>query len=639
MSLSSSSSSSSSASSSSTPSPQAVERPDYCRGRHAGVLLPLFSCPSTRSWGIGEIGDLPAVAHWLRAAGLDLLQMLPVNEMAFGQSSPYSALSAMAIDPLFIALADVPEFQALGGEASLSPDMRARLEAVRRSPDVAYADVRALKDEALRASYARFRSSSDAAAGGGAGARRQAFEVFQEEQRWWLEDYALFRALHERHEHRAWWTWDAALRAREAAALDRVRAELADEIRYYEFLQWLASDQWRAARAASAPVGLFGDLPFMVGADSADVWAHQDVFARDLSVGTPPDAFSATGQDWGLPAYRWQAVVATDFHWLRARARRAADLFAGVRIDHVIGFYRTYVRPIPLPDDHGAGGDVTDAQGNHAHGNGTHDHGAHDNGASSSAPSSSQSSPAATPGGGAPFFTPADENDQRMLGERILGLFMESGACLIAEDLGTVPDFVRESLGRLQVPGYRVLRWERDWHADGHPFRHPADYPSRSLATTGTHDTDPLAIWWETAPADERRAVAQLAGLSVSGDSDGQRRDSHGVGNQSAGGNTGADAHAEGTARDEAPFDARLRDAVLRLLYASGSDLLVLPIQDVFGWRDRINTPATVAETNWTWRLPWPVDHLSNEPEARARAEALRAWAAETNRATHLGRP
>ncbi len=166
---------------------------------------------------------------------------------------------------------------------------------------------------------------------------------------WWLEDYALFRALHERHEHRAWWTWDPALQAREPAALDRVRAELADEIRYYEFLQWLAADQWRAAREASAPVGFFGDLPFMVGADSADVWANQEMFARDLSVGTPPDAFSATGQDWGLPAYRWEPVAASNFRWLRDRARRARELFDGFRVDHVIGFYRTFVRPIPLP--------------------------------------------------------------------------------------------------------------------------------------------------------------------------------------------------------------------------------------------------------------------------------------------------
>ena len=106
------------------------------------------------------------------------------------------------------------------------------------------------------------------------------------------------------------------------------------------------------------------------------------------------------------------------------------------------------------------------------------------------------------------FFTPAEEHHQRGLGEHIIGVFRESGAYIIAEDLGTVPDFVRESLGRLQVPGYRVLRWEREWNQPGQPFRDPAHYPARSLATTGTHDTDPLAIAWDDAPPDERAAIA-----------------------------------------------------------------------------------------------------------------------------------
>jgi 4-alpha-glucanotransferase len=560
------------------------QTPSFAEGRHAGVLLPLFSCPSTRSWGIGEISDLPIVARWLRAAGLDLIQMLPVNEMAFGQTSPYSALSAMAIDPLYISLEAVPEFQMLGGEASLSPETRARLDMVRRSPGVAYAEVRSIKDEALRAVYTKFVSMF----GDGRTTRKRprvaAFEKFRKESRWWLEDYALFRALHEHHEHRAWWTWDPALQARERAALDRVRAELADEIRYYEFLQWLAADQWRAAREASAPVGLFGDLPFMVGADSADVWANQEMFARDLSVGTPPDAFSATGQDWGLPAYRWDAMGAADFRWLRDRARRARELFDGFRVDHVIGFYRTYVRPIPLPGQahegaaEGGVAAVGDANGGNANG-----------GDAAAAVSKA-------------FFTPAEEHHQRGLGEHIIGLFRESGAYIIAEDLGTVPDFVRESLARLDVPGYRVLRWEREWNQPGQPFRQPARYPARSLATTGTHDTDPLAIAWDDAPPDERRAIGELASLS---DVD----------------------------RD---FDHDIRDAVLKLLYASGSDLLVIPIQDLFGWRDRINTPATVGDTNWTWRLPWPVDRLDAEPAARERAATLRQWAASTSRSSAL---
>src|SRR5207244_5813606 len=149
-----------------------------------------------------------------------------------------------------------------------------------------------------------------------------------------------------------------------------------------------------------------------------------------------------------------------------------------------------------------------------------------------------------------------------------------------AEDLGTVPDFVRGSLARLGVPGMRVLRWERHWHAEGQPFREPADYPPVSVATSGTHDTEPLVVWWERASEDERRKVSASGTV---------QRLTNGAGV----------VHAS---LDE------VRDVLLETLYASGSELLLLPILDVFGWRDRINEPATVTNGNWTFRLPWPID-------------------------------
>ncbi len=517
---------------------------DFCTGRHAGVLLPLFSCPSRRSWGIGEIGDLPGIARWLREAGLDLLQMLPINEMASGQQSPYSAMSAMAIDPLYISVEDVPEFYAIGGESSMSPATKAQLDRVRGATRIAYAEVRQLKSDALGAIYARFRAA------GPNNDRARSFERFQEEERWWLDDYALFRALHEHHDLKPWWEWEPPLANREPQALARARAMFWGDVRYYAFLQWLASAEWRRARRQTQGVGIFGDLPFMVGADSADVWAHQHVFARELSVGTPPDAFSATGQDWGLPAYRWDAFEREDFRWLRDRARRAKDLFDGFRVDHVIGFYRTYVRPVH---------------------------------------------------GGDPYFTPGDEPSQIALGERVLRIFKDTGACVIAEDLGTVPEYLRPSASRLGIPGYKVFRWEREWHQAGQPFRDPAHYPTLSLATTGTHDTDPNSIWWNEASMDERRDILRVPGFPSS-------------------------------ITPERPFDDQVRDAILKVLFASASNLLVIPMQDLFGWPDRINTPATVTDDNWSWRLPWSVNEMPDQPEARARAASLREWNAETNR-------
>ena len=125
----------------------------FTSGRHAGLLLPLFSAPSRRSWGIGELADLAPLCAWLQRAGLDLLQVLPLNEVAVNDHSPYAAMSAMAIDPIYIALHEVPDFQAQGGEASLGPDERRRLAAVRASRRVCYSEIRSLKTAVLRASF------------------------------------------------------------------------------------------------------------------------------------------------------------------------------------------------------------------------------------------------------------------------------------------------------------------------------------------------------------------------------------------------------------------------------------------------------------------------------------------------------
>ena len=514
--------------------------------RRAGLLIPLFSCPSTASWGIGDIGDVEPVTAWLASAGQRIFQLLPLNEMAPGQKSPYSAISAMAIDPIFIRVPDVLEFDALGGEAALSPDDREALASLRRGRCIRHETVRRLKYASLRASFERFLEAEwrrDTA-------RARALRGYSSEQAWWIEDYSLFRALHAREGERAWTEWPVELQRREPAAIDRARRELADEVVFYQYLQWIAGTQWQRARERTQGVELFGDLPFMVDGDSADVWARQHQFRLDISVGAPPDAFSATGQDWGMPLYQWDVMAQEDFRWLRERARRSADLFHGYRVDHLVGFYRTYGRPK-------AGGDG--------------------------------------------FFTPPDEPSQQLLGERLLELFRSAGAEIIAEDLGTVPDFVRASLARLNIPGYRVFRWERHWHTPGQPFRDPTEYPRVSVAASGTHDTEPLATWWEHAEEDQRRKVADLPLIQQL---------------------------AAGRDIVHAAYDDVVRDVLVEALFASGSDLLLCPIQDVFGWRDRINQPATVSGENWTYRLPWPADQLDEIPEARERSERLRSWAA-----------
>jgi 4-alpha-glucanotransferase len=518
---------------------------DFFRGRHAGLLVPLFSVPSKESWGIGELPDLPRLGAWMAEAGCSFVQLLPLNEMAEGQNSPYSALSAMAIDPIFIAPSAVLEIQALGGEALLTDEERARLCRARAGSAIDYTAVRAIKHKAFRAAFDRFferdwRPKT---------ARAKRLQRFTERARWWLDDYAIFRALHAREGGRYWREWSAPLRDRDPAALAGAREDLETEILFHSYLQWLAADQWAEARDA-CDIGVFGDFPFMVSGDSADVWSRQQEFRFDASVGAPPDAFSETGQDWGFPAYRWHDVAAGGFQWLAARARRNAELYDAFRVDHLVGFFRTYVRERD----------------------------------------------------GTASFVPPEQADQIVQGERVLEVLSAPGARLIAEDLGVFPPFVRETIERLHIPGYKVLRWEREWEIDGQPFKDPSSYPARSVATSGTHDTETMAQWWEEAPLDERRAVAALMGIEAPG-----WDPSHG-------------------------FDATTRDAILRALFSSSSDIVLVPIHDIFGWRERVNTPAVIDDRNWTWRLPWPVDDLETESAARERAEFLSALTQQTQR-------
>jgi 4-alpha-glucanotransferase len=519
--------------------------------RHAGVIVPLFSVTSTRSWGIGELLDLAPLSTWLVAAGFDRLMLLPTGPLAGDDTSPYSAFSAMAIDPIYIGIDDVPEFERSGGVAGLGDDTRADLEAARESASVAYQRVRRVKTAALQRAFDHFFSEEWAQLT----LRASELAGYISRERWWLDDHALYLAIAHATGVMDWRHWPAPLRDRESAAMDEARRNLSREVLRHQYLQWIAETQWQRARVQvhAAGITLFGDLPFMVSGAGPEVWARPDEVAFDVRLGVPPDAFSDTGQDWGLPTYRWDRIAETDYAWMRQRARRMAALYDGYRVDHLVGLYRTYGRP-PV---------------------------------------------------GEPFFSPVGEAAQRTQGETLLGILRDTGAAIIAEDLGVVPDFVKESLARLGVPGCKVLRWERDWHADGHPFIDPAAYPTRSAALTGTHDTETLAGWWTNAGGEERVALTRLLSASlpdVSFDS-------------------------------AAPWSDSLRDAILAVLYRSASEELFFPIQDLFGWFHRINVPATVGEHNWTWRIPWRVDQLDDNEVATERKETLAALGKKWGRA------
>jgi 4-alpha-glucanotransferase len=523
--------------------------------RQSGIGVPLFSIASSTSWGLGEFADLPAFASWCAAAGQRSVQLLPLNEISPGETSPYSSMSAMALDPIYIHVPAVADYVHAGGEALLGAEDRERLARAQASPAVRYADVRHVKARVLRRCYAHF-VAEDLARDT---PRAAAFRDYEARESWWLAPYCTFRAIHAAEDERAWWEWPAALAYSDPVALKEAGAALAEEQRYRAYLQWIAEEQWQAARRAAGALRVFGDLPFMISGDSPDVWMRREQFRLDATVGVPPDAFSESGQDWGLPPWRWDVMHGTGFSWMRARARRTAALFDGVRIDHLVGLYRIYVRPLDPAQPRG--------------------------------------------------FAPPDEPTQSRLGATLLSIYLGSGLEVVAEDLGTVPDFVRWSMARLGVPGFKVMRWERAWKAPGQPFIDPGEYPEVSVALSGTHDTESLAQWWRELPEADRAAFVAMPSLQAAG--------------------LGPAARSAGATVPVVPV---VRDAILAALLHGASRDVLLPLQDVFGWDVRINTPATVSDTNWTWKVPVPVDRWRESAEWCERAAALGGWIASSHR-------
>lgn len=512
--------------------------------RLLGVMVPLFSIRSCSDWGVGELPDFARMAPLLERGGIKLVMTLPLLEPSPGQESPYSPVSAFAIDPLYVSLDEIEDMQALGGREALAMEDRGWLRAARGALWLRHDLVRPLKKRWLERCYARFRESVDPSS-----ERARDFARFREEHAHWLGDYALFRTLKE-HYPQSWRAWPEPLRHRAPEALAEARRVHDVEIGFREYVQWIAFRQLERAREAlrQRDIHLGGDEPFLVAEDSADVWANQELHRFDATVGAPPDAFSATGQDWGLPPYRWDRIVQENYELFRKRGRHAAKLFDVVRIDHVVGLYRTYHRPL---DEH--------------------------------APH---------------YFVPEHEHEQRAQGEAVLRAFREGGADIIAEDLGVIPDFVRESLWNLGIPGFRVLRWEqRDRR-----FRPPSEWPEQSVATNGTHDTDTSAVWWEALPDHERAAIRAIPELGA------------------------IPPELSGS------YNHHVHRALLEALVTSPSRLVILPIQDVFGLRDRINTPNTVSPQNWSWRLPWSLDTMDKEEHVGVQLDDLALLASRAGR-------
>jgi 4-alpha-glucanotransferase len=406
---------------------------------------------------------------------------------------------------------------------------------------VSFGEVQVTRGEALREAFVAFErrpgSSSE-------------LDRFRRAEREWLEDYVLFCALKDAQGGRAWTTWPDALRRRDPGALARAREELAAAIRFHAFVQLVFAAQWRSLRerAVQNGVWLIGDVPIFVAHDSADVWAHPELFALGPDgapravAGVPPDYFSATGQRWGNPLYEWRVHAADGFAWWIARMQNALSRFDAVRLDHFIGFYRYWEIAATCP---------------------TAEEGVWRKGPRDA------------------FFLAL---------ESALGGGHEAGLPLLAEDLGCTTPGVRALRDRFRFPGTKVLQFAFG-HDPSAPDFLPHAYRRRSVVYTGTHDNDTAQGWYDD-PRGEKVAVAPA---------DGGRRQGRGGDDEP----TAQNERERQKARDYLGLGAHgdVPWAFVRAALASVATTAIIPLQDLLGLGSaaRMNRPGTT-QGNWSWR-------------------------------------
>lgn len=405
----------------------APQHPLHTR-RRAGILLHPTSLPGPAPKGL--IGhDAYRFVDFLHHAGFNVWQMLPLGP-THTDGSPYQSLSAHAADPALISLDWLQD--------------RGLLAELDEQYDFVY------HTSCLNEAHARFVTDKPASL-------YKDYAKFIRQQADWLDDYALFMALREAHDHQPWTTWDAPLRKRHKAAMAKAQKEHADRIAYHQFCQFVFYQQWQQLRnyANERDILIFGDLPIYVSLDSADVWANPQLFSLNKDsqpkfvAGVPPDYFSETGQRWGNPQYNWPALEAEDFAWWQARLKTQLALFDLLRIDHFRGFQAYW--EIKAEEETAINGRWVEAPG-------------------------------------------------EALLKKLNKVF--KNLPLVAEDLGIITTEVDALRQNFKLPGMKVLQFAFDGNPHNPYLPHNHEY--NSVAYTGTHDNDTTLSWYQQLSQDNR---------------------------------------------------------------------------------------------------------------------------------------
>jgi 4-alpha-glucanotransferase len=409
--------------------------------RTAGILLPIASLPS--QYGIGCFSQSAYdFVDWLKEAGQTYWQILPMGPTSYGDS-PYQSFSTFAGNPYFISL------EALVKEGVLTKEECDTADFGTKPNDIDYKKLYDHRYPLLRKAYQR----SDIS-------KNPEYQQFVKENEWWLSDYALFMAVKDRFGGVPWTEWAEDIRLRWGFAMDYYRRELYFDIEFQQYLQFQFFKQWRALKSYANEKGIkiVGDIPIYVAMDSADAWARPELFQLDKDniptavAGCPPDGFSATGQLWGNPLYRWDYHRSTGYEWWVTRLWFCFQLYDVVRIDHFRGFDEYY--SIPYGEDSAVNGHWEKG--------------------------------------------PGIELFQRV--EQCLGWHE-----VIAEDLGYVTDSVRQLVRDSGFPGMKVLEFAFDSRDSGSANDYlPHNYIENCVAYTGTHDNETIVGWFDSITPKEQ---------------------------------------------------------------------------------------------------------------------------------------
>ena len=411
--------------------------------RSSGILLHPTSLPS--NGGIGDFGpEAYAFLDFLAGSKQGLWQILPLSPPGLGHS-PYSAISAFAGNPLLVSLDRLAERGWIEEKRIKSSSSN--------SPRIDFETVKAGKLPLLREAAQSFLEASN-------GDRRR-FEDFKRENSWWLDDFVLFEVMRDMYKGDSWSTWPRGLARREPEALHSFGLQYQRQLEVERVVQFAFFEQWRALRlyAAQRGISIIGDVAIFVNYDSADVWRHPELFYLDENLqptvisGVPPDAFSANGQRWGNPLYRWEVCRSTHYQWWLERMSWALQNFDMVRLDHFRGFESFWEIPASEP---------TAVKGRWVAG-------------------------------------PRDE---------LFNVLREQLGDLpfIAEDLGMITPEVYALRDRLGIPGMKVLQF--GFSNPGAHIYLPHNFPVNCVVYTGTHDNDTTAGWWKSSATEEEKRFA-----------------------------------------------------------------------------------------------------------------------------------